>query len=63
MLGASEMMFFQNRNILSSMPGMGGSTVPADYAAKVVKTLLCGLLPDGAAGVAIDATTFQRKTT
>lgn len=45
MLGAAEMVFFQNRNILSHMPGMGGAAVPADYAAKVVQTLLHGLLP------------------
>lgn len=47
MLGASEMVFFQNRNILSHMPGMGGAAAPADYAAKVVQTLLHGLLPTG----------------
>ncbi|WP_293397657.1 TetR/AcrR family transcriptional regulator [Nevskia sp.] len=63
MLGASEMMFFQNRNILSHMPGMGNATVPAEYAAKVVKTLLYGLLPDNADGVAVDAAQFQRKPT
>lgn len=63
MLGASEMMFFQNRNILSHMPGMGNASVPADYAAKVVQTLLHGLLPDNAVGVAIDAANFQRKPT
>ncbi len=64
MLGAAEMMFFQNRNILCHMPGMGGANDPASYAEKVVKTLLHGLLPSPGTDLQAGAApNFQRTTT
>ena len=65
MLGASTMMFFQNRNILPHMPGMGGCNSPADFAEKIVNTMLQGLLaaPDASGTAEAASPSSSRKPT
>ncbi len=43
MLGASTMMFFQNRDIIPHLPGFGAAAEPKVYAERVFETVLRGL--------------------
>lgn len=63
MLGASVMMFFQNRETLGQMPGFEGARSPAGYADKVYQTLLAGLSTgDAVPAAAGKVRTRKRKT-
>lgn len=61
MLGASVMMFFQNRGIMGQLPGFENARSPAEYADKVFETLLNGLSAVGRAAKSRSVRAAVRK--
>lgn len=57
MIGATVMMFFQNRDSLADFPGLGGRVEPSVYAEKVCETLFGGLIVADADPLANPAST------